>query len=161
MTLLARRESWRNLRATGSRGAGARKVKDARIIGRAIDVTFELLRKRLPRMRLRVSFVRQMLQRENPAAVISDLPEADVEAVAAHGRHGAALFDIRHRGGGLRRKTCRSNLFHVMPSDAMLNDALAQYLKSVGWDEIQVLTSGSPPTWPNPNPSSHRPASSA
>lgn len=144
----ARRESYGGIydatRQPAAQGAEL-GVKDARIIGRAIGVTFELLRETIAEDETAAGFVRQMLQRENPAAAILDLPEADVEAVAAAlGRDGAALFDIRHRGGGLRRKTCRSNLFHVMPSDAMLNDALAQYLKSVGWDEILVLTGGSP-----------------
>jgi ABC transporter substrate binding protein (PQQ-dependent alcohol dehydrogenase system) len=120
-------------------------VKDARIIGRAIGVTLQLLRETVPEGETAAAFVRQLMQRENPVAAILDLPEADVEAVAAaSGQDRAALFNIRHRGSDLRRKTCRTGLFHVMPSDAMLNDALAQYLKFVGWDDILVLTSDAP-----------------
>ncbi|MGQ0485014.1 MAG: ABC transporter substrate-binding protein [Hyphomicrobiales bacterium] len=119
-------------------------VKDARIIGRATGVTFQLLRATVPEGAAAAEFVRQLMQRENPAAAILDLPEADVEAVAAAlGRDSIPLFNIRHRGGGLRQKTCGMRLFHVMPSDAMLHDALAQYLKLVGWDEILVLASDS------------------
>ncbi len=120
-------------------------VKDAKIVGRAIGVTFQLLRETVPEGEAAADFVRQLMQRENPAAAILDLPAADVEAVAAAlGQDGAALFNIRHRGSGLRQRTCRSGLFHVIPSDAMLNDALAQYLKFLGWDEVLVLASDSP-----------------
>ena len=86
------------------------------------------------------------MRRENPAAVILDLPEADVEGGGCrlYPPEGAALFNIRHRGSDLRRSTCWTALFHVMPSGAMLNDGLAQYLKSVGWDKVLVLTSSAP-----------------
>lgn len=118
-------------------------VKDAKIVGRAIGVTFQLLRATVPEGAGAAAFVGQLMQRENPVAAILDLPEADVEAVAAALGQDVVLFNIRHRGSDLRRKTCGTGLFHVMPSDAMLNDALAQYLKSVGWDDILVLASDS------------------
>ncbi len=96
-------------------------VKDARIIGRAIGVTFQLLRETVPEGATAADFVRQLIQRENPAAAILDLPEADVEAVAAAlDQDGAALFNIRHRGNSLRQKTCGSR---SVSRDAKRRDA--------------------------------------
>lgn len=120
-------------------------VKDAKIVGRAIEVTFELLRETVPEGAAEADFVKELVQRENPWAIILDLPASDVETVAIlFGQDGAALFNIRHRSSDLRQKTCQTNLFHVIASDAMLTDSLTQYLKFVGWDEVLVLTSNSP-----------------
>lgn len=110
-------------------------VRDAKIIGRAIDVTFELVRETL------AEGAPAAISSENPAAILLDLPEADIAAIAATTK--IPLFNIRHRGLELRQKTCATSLFHVIPSAAMLEDGLAQYLKFMGWEEVLVL-SGSP-----------------
>ncbi len=118
-------------------------VKDAKVIGRAIGATFQLLHETIPEGGDAAAFMQHLIARENPAAVILDLPEADVEAAAVAAKD-AALFNIRHGSNELRLKTCRTNLFHVIPSDAMLHDALAQYLMMMGWDEVLVLASSAP-----------------
>lgn len=43
------------------------------------------------------------------------------------------LFNVRAPDDALRNESCRSNLFHVIPSRAMKADALAQYLVSRKW----------------------------
>ncbi len=45
----------------------------------------------------------------------------------------ALLFNVRAPDDALRNESCRSNLFHVIPSRAMKADALAQYLVSRKW----------------------------
>jgi ABC transporter substrate binding protein (PQQ-dependent alcohol dehydrogenase system) len=144
----ARRESYGGIYDATRKSAlaGAELgVKDARIIGRALGVTFELIHDTIPEGAAAAEHVRQLVRREKAVAAILDLPAGDIEAVAAaFGPDGPALFNIRHRDGGLRRNTCASNLFHVMPSDAMFNDALAQYLKLLGWEEVLVLASDAP-----------------
>ena len=112
-------------------------VRDSRVIGRAIGVTFKLLRETLPEGGPAVS---QLLASEKPAAVILDVPEADVEAIAA-AAPGTAVFNIRHRGLALRQRTCATSLFHVIPSEAMLQDALAQFLAWSRWQDVLILTS--------------------
>ena len=144
----AHRESYGEiLRATRQSPISGAELgaKDAKIIGRAIEVTFELLRETVPEGEAAAGFVRELVQRENPWAIILDLPASDVETVAISlGQDGGALFNIRHRSSDLRQKTCQTNLFHVIASDAMQFDSLTQYLKFVGWDEVLVLTSDSP-----------------
>ena len=121
-------------------------VKDAKIVGRAIEVTFELLRETVPEGAAAADFVRELMQRENPWAIILDSTGVGRgERRQSHsGRMGSALFNIRHRSSDVRQKTCQTNLFHVIASDAMLTHSLTQYLKFVGWDEVLVLTSNSP-----------------
>ena len=56
----------------------------------------------------------------------------------------ALIFNALATDDALRGKDCRPNLLHVVPSDAMLADGLAQYLAWKRWDEW-VLISGSHP----------------
>ncbi|MFT4150368.1 MAG: ABC transporter substrate-binding protein [Paracoccaceae bacterium] len=56
----------------------------------------------------------------------------------------ALVFNAAATDDSLRGKDCRANLLHIAPSDAMLADALAQYLAWKRWDEW-VLISGSHP----------------
>ena len=114
-------------------------VKDAQIIGRAIETTFQLNRLTIAAGDSAVARLSDRLKTERDAAVILDLPGSDIEAIALQ-VGGTALFNIRDRSDELRVKTCKTNLFHVVPSDAMISDALAQYLKLMRWNTILVLT---------------------
>jgi ABC transporter substrate binding protein (PQQ-dependent alcohol dehydrogenase system) len=73
-----------------------------------------------------------------------DLPDRLVAQAAAH-LHGGdtLLFNLTALGDDLRRN-CRPGLLHTAPSEAMLNDALAQYLVSHKWRRVLLLTGPSP-----------------
>lgn len=62
--------------------------------------------------------------------VVADLPEA-AEAI---------LFNASAPDRDLRDTTCRANLLHTMPSDAMRTDALAQFLVKRRWDDLVLIT---------------------
>ncbi len=51
----------------------------------------------------------------------------------------ALLFNISARENSLRQRECRANLLHIIPSHAMLMDALVQYLLSKKWRKALVL----------------------
>lgn len=51
----------------------------------------------------------------------------------------ALVFNALATDDVLRGKDCRANLLHVAPSDAMLTDALAQYLALKRWDEVVMI----------------------
>ena len=71
---------------------------------------------------------------------VLDLPAPLVSASAkAAGQH-ALVFNASARDDVLRAQQCASNLFHVMPSDAMRSDALAQYLAERNWRKALVLS---------------------
>ena len=73
--------------------------------------------------------------------VLLDLPLAPFRAVARRfsNKDDVIFFNIRHRDDMLRQTECAASLFHSLPSNRMLTDALAQYLKSRGWTRILVL----------------------
>ncbi|MGH8112918.1 MAG: ABC transporter substrate-binding protein [Rhodanobacteraceae bacterium] len=66
--------------------------------------------------------------------IIADLKAPDLLAVADLPQaKDAIILNIRARNDALRQTECRRNVFHLIPSDAMLTDALAQYLVWKKW----------------------------
>jgi ABC transporter substrate binding protein (PQQ-dependent alcohol dehydrogenase system) len=54
------------------------------------------------------------------------------------------LFNIRDRDDRLRGEACSPVLFHTIPSEAMLADALAQFLNNRGWTRVLMLVGPEP-----------------
>ena len=70
-----------------------------------------------------------------------DLPgEVMADAAAALKDEPVLLFNIAARDDVLRSAACQPNLLHVMPSHAMLADALGQVLALRRWTEVLMLT---------------------
>jgi len=66
--------------------------------------------------------------------IVADLKAPDLLAVAnLPEAKGAIILNIRARDDVLRQTQCRTDVFHLIPSDAMLTDALAQYLVWKKW----------------------------
>lgn len=71
---------------------------------------------------------------------IVDLPEdALTELATTIKDNELLLFNISSTADHLRQKQCEAHLLHVIPSDAMLMDALGQYLVSRRWKRVLVL----------------------
>ncbi|MDP4026202.1 ABC transporter substrate-binding protein [Methylobacterium sp. NEAU 140] len=68
------------------------------------------------------------------------LPADEVLAVAdAVKGSGAAVFNAGAPDDRLRGADCRANVYHVLPSRAMLTDALSQYLAVMRWRKIFLI----------------------
>ena len=66
--------------------------------------------------------------------VITDRPAPDVLKLADAGAsHGITIFNVGAPDDALREENCRANIVHTAPSNAMLADALAQYLIWKRW----------------------------
>ncbi len=66
--------------------------------------------------------------------VVTDRPAADVLRLAEAGAaHGVTIFNAGAAEDSLREEDCRANVIHTAPSNAMLADALAQYLIWKRW----------------------------
>jgi len=79
------------------------------------------------------------LRKERVAYWLLDLPPAAiVQAVRAAG-DAALLFNLSATQDSLRGADCSAQLLHSMPSQAMLQDALAQYLAARSWRKAWVL----------------------
>jgi ABC transporter substrate binding protein (PQQ-dependent alcohol dehydrogenase system) len=66
--------------------------------------------------------------------LLLDLPAAQITQLATlpEARH-VLLFDVASHDDRLRGAECQSNVLHLLPSDAMRADALAQYLTKKRW----------------------------
>lgn len=114
-------------------------IKDARIPGRSMGVRFALDELSLSASDNIVEAVDEAIQ-SGVEYFILDLPLEDMQAVVRHFASTSALFfNVRHQDDLLRQDACGSRLFHAIPSDAMLTDALAQYLKKKHWQRVLVL----------------------
>lgn len=68
------------------------------------------------------------------------LPAEAVLAVAdAVKQSGAVVLNAGAPDDRLRGTDCRANVFHILPSRAMLTDALAQYLTLMRWRKIFLI----------------------
>jgi ABC transporter substrate binding protein (PQQ-dependent alcohol dehydrogenase system) len=74
--------------------------------------------------------------------VVADLP-ADVLLQAAE-QPGALLLNIAAPDDALRNADCRRNILHLLPSRAMLADALAQYLAVKRWRNLFLAVGPAP-----------------
>ena len=72
--------------------------------------------------------------------VIADLPPPQLLALADLPEiHSTTILDVATVDDELRQKQCRANVLHVLPSRAMLADALMQYLVAKNWRRIMLL----------------------
>jgi ABC transporter substrate binding protein (PQQ-dependent alcohol dehydrogenase system) len=72
--------------------------------------------------------------------VVADLPAAQLlEAADMPEARGMTLFNMRAPDDALRNESCRRNLLHLLPSRAMLADALAQFLSARRWRNLVLV----------------------
>jgi ABC transporter substrate binding protein (PQQ-dependent alcohol dehydrogenase system) len=82
-------------------------------------------------------------QQSGFAAIVTDLPSTWTLAVA----NAAPLLPVLNVGNAadnLRQADCRKNLWHLLPSDRMRSDAVAQTLVARKWLNVLLLTSTAP-----------------
>jgi ABC transporter substrate binding protein (PQQ-dependent alcohol dehydrogenase system) len=120
-------------------------IQDSRAIGRAIGREFALVRRTLAPQQDAAPAVRAALEESGAIAAILDLPTEDTLRVAEAVKDSARpLFNARHRETEFRQRSCATRLFHVIASEAMLADALSQYLSFKNWRQVLVLEGGEP-----------------
>ena len=111
--------------------------RDTRVLGRALGLQFEL--KEVIAATDELSEVLSDLRSFQPLAILIDLPSERMTQVLSEAGPNSLLINIRDRSGTWRGTGCAPNLLHTTPSDAMLSDALAQYLRARGWNNVLLL----------------------
>ncbi|HLJ64795.1 MAG TPA: ABC transporter substrate-binding protein, partial [Stellaceae bacterium] len=77
--------------------------------------------------------------------IVTNLPSASLAALAAMPEaRDAVFFDAGTSDDDLRAEKCDARVFHLLPSRAMLADALAQYFKVKEWRRILLVTGRTP-----------------
>lgn len=86
----------------------------------------------------------QQLLRQSPYLVI-DAPQDVLTSIADLPQaQGALLFNTSAGDLALRDTSCRANVLHTVPSDAMRTDALAQFFLKRRWNDL-VMIAGTHP----------------
>ncbi|MFV0409108.1 MAG: ABC transporter substrate-binding protein [Paracoccus sp. (in: a-proteobacteria)] len=75
--------------------------------------------------------------------IVADAPPDDLLALS-DALPGALIFNASRADNNLRAGDCRANLLHTTPSDAMLADALAQFVASRRWENLALVTGPRP-----------------
>jgi ABC transporter substrate binding protein (PQQ-dependent alcohol dehydrogenase system) len=119
---------------------GARvAIDEARFPGIAAGVQFGLDEALVSNTREVLENVRRMRD-AGTRFILLDLPAGTVSRVAAEfAGDDLTLFNVAAHDDRLRGAHCQANLLHTIPSDAMRNDALAQYLVSRQWKNVLLL----------------------
>lgn len=81
-------------------------------------------------------------EKAGAAVLLTDLDVAATLAVTDAVK--LPVINVSNAADNLREKDCRSRLYHVLPSDRMRADALAQTLVSRKWSSVLLLTGPSP-----------------
>ncbi len=77
--------------------------------------------------------------------LVADLPPRQLlELADLPTMHDATILDVATTDDALRAESCRGNVLHVLPSRAMLADALMQYLVTRNWRRIMLLVGREP-----------------
>lgn len=84
-------------------------------------------------------FLIKMKQYQSMVAIV-DLPRNALLKLVNHVKaEPVLLMNVRSKETDLRTEYCQSNLFHIVPSYAMLMDALNQFIKLRKWSKVLVL----------------------
>jgi ABC transporter substrate binding protein (PQQ-dependent alcohol dehydrogenase system) len=81
-------------------------------------------------------------EKDGAAVLLTDLPADWTLAVA--GAVKLPVLNLSDASDRLREQDCRARLFHLIPSERMRSDALAQGLVSRKWSKLLLLIGGSP-----------------
>jgi ABC transporter substrate binding protein (PQQ-dependent alcohol dehydrogenase system) len=80
----------------------------------------------------------QRAEKAGAAVIVTDLDAASTLAVADAVK--VPVLNVGLATDALRQKDCRANLFHLLPSERMRSDALAQALISRKWSSVLLLS---------------------
>ena len=80
----------------------------------------------------------QQAEKAGAAVLVTDLDAASTLAVADAVK--LPVLNVGNAADALRQNDCRANLFHLLPSERMRSDALAQALVARKWSNVLVLT---------------------
>ncbi len=115
-------------------------LRDSRVLGRAAKVRFSLEKAEAADA---AGLVQEISRLHGEKGVRFFLIDAAAEVLGAVAKATAGrdllLFNVSAPDDALRGAQCRSNLMHMIPSRAMLTDAMAQYLVARKWRDVLLL----------------------
>jgi ABC transporter substrate binding protein (PQQ-dependent alcohol dehydrogenase system) len=115
-------------------------LRESRVVGRALGLKLRLERAEAANPSELADAARKLRDEAGIRFFIVDADAGALLALADALRgYGMLLFNVSETADRLRRADCRANLMHVIPSRAMLSDAMAQYLVLRNWRRVLLL----------------------
>ena len=116
-------------------------LKDIKPFQRMAKVNFELLTKSIKDTENIGEIIYNHILENNIKIIITDLPKNELlKVVTKVSDLNISLMNISERDNSIRSEQCHENLFHIIPSNRMLTDSLAQYLSDKKWRKVLILT---------------------
>lgn len=120
-------------------------LEDARAIGRVVRVDFTMDRAAVHSVDELAQKILGWIETQNIHFVLADLPASALRDLGRRLKDKPVLlFNVSAPEDSLRGADCLPNILHTYPSEAMLSDALVQYLLTKGWSQILVLQGPAP-----------------
>lgn len=120
-------------------------LEDAQAIGRVIKVAFSMEKTTGKSVDELVQRVGDWITGDDVHFVLADLPAASLKDLAHRlADRPVVLVNVSAPDDSLRGADCAANVLHTYPSEAMLADALMQYLAAKGWLQVLVLQGPAP-----------------
>jgi ABC transporter substrate binding protein (PQQ-dependent alcohol dehydrogenase system) len=115
-------------------------LREARVLARALKTEFALEVVRADGIDALLAGLDRMVAELAVSFVLVDLPGPLLAELTVRTRDkGVTLFNVSAIDDELRGERCAVHLFHVIPSRAMLADALAQHLAAQQWRDALLL----------------------
>ena len=115
-------------------------IRSSQIFARALNINFELKRIEAENA---ADLVERVTYLNKNSGIRFFIVDADTEVLsfAANATTGMdlLLFNVSEYSDQLRGSKCQAHLMHVIPSNAMLTDALGQYLVFRKWRKVLLL----------------------
>ncbi|WP_353475092.1 hypothetical protein PVT71_16155 [Salipiger sp. H15] len=112
-------------------------MRDTRVLGRALGFSFDL--EEVTAGPEELAGALEAIEETRPLAILLDLPPDHMADALRDAAPGTLFINIRDRSDHWRREDCAPGLLHTVPSEAMLSDALAQYLRSRNWSAVLLI----------------------
>ena len=120
-------------------------LEDAQAIGRVTKVDFSIEKAIDKSVDELAEQIGEWINSKDIHFVLTDLPAADLRDLGQRLKgKPVLLFNVSAPENSLREGDCLANVVHTYPSEAMLTDALVQYLSTKGWMQILVLQGPAP-----------------
>ena len=115
-------------------------VDDAQYLGRGMGITYVLERRKGKTARELLAVLKALNSEQGAKVFLVDVPEAVAAKLAKMAADlDVLLFNVSSFADSLRAEACAGNLFHTLPNNAMLMDAMAQFLVVKKWPRVLVL----------------------
>ena len=120
-------------------------LEDARAIGRVAKVDFTIEKATSKSAKELLDQISDWVKSKDVHFILADLPASVLLDLGRQLKDKPVLvFNVSAPDNSLRDADCLSNVVHTYPSEAMLTDALVQYLATKGWMQILVLQGPEP-----------------